>query len=360
MLADTVDDLAGHAKATLKDFVHEYYLNKYGIRKMAVGHTAKFILSVMHHDQMATQLHMLKAPQKKDGVNATASQCSCGNHFLTDSKYCRKCGSLRPGCEKLVPPLEGPSTNKECGCGSTFKGDSKFCRSCGRERPKMRPTREQCGCGNLFLTDSMYCRRCGQKRPGNFDPAPLMSGISTHLFCACKTAFDKDAVYCRKCGSPRPEQPPHWRFGVFLYAVGMKAKRFTDGPLPGDMLCLMLHRAFSKKIKSMSERLGNHARLCLIPLELAIRMVIGQDAKRNDKQTWDAPQLASVGIISDIQRLLEYIEGLHKTRNGQGIVSQPCYCDLNLRCNPSNIHAATTDICAPYSHVRLASISTRF
>jgi hypothetical protein len=102
----------------------------------------------------------------------------------------------------------------------------------------------------------------------------------------------------------------------------MKSKRFMDGPLPGEMLSLMLRRAFSKKIKSMSERLGNHARLCLIPLELAIQMVIGLDAKRNDNQTWDAPQLASIGIIHDIQTLLEYIEGLRKTRNGQGIVSQ--------------------------------------
>jgi hypothetical protein len=306
----------------MKNFIHDYHLNKYGLKKMAMEHTVKLLFSVMQHDKRATRLNIIENIDTHD--RGTAARCSCGNHYLTDSVYCRKCGNHRPGFdEEKPPPVVAESTHDVCGCGNVFKGDSKFCRKCGRRRPQTLPDGKQCGCGNIFLTDSKYCRKCGVKRPGNTDAAPERSGSSTHLKCACKNEFAKDSLYCRKCGLQRPKEKPQLRFGIFLCAVGMKSKRFTSGPEAGELMCLMLRRAFSKQLKSMSEHLGVEAGQCLIPRELAVDMVIGPDpAKRHDSATWNAPQLWNVGTTKDIERLLKQVEGLeHHRVHGHGIVS---------------------------------------
>jgi hypothetical protein len=47
--------------------------------------------------------------------------CECGNTFLVDSEFCRKCGKQRPGVQY-------------CTCGNRFMADSKFCRKCGLQR----------------------------------------------------------------------------------------------------------------------------------------------------------------------------------------------------------------------------------
>jgi len=45
--------------------------------------------------------------------------CECGNIFLSDALFCRKCGEPRPNA---------------CGCGNILKHDAVFCRKCGRSR----------------------------------------------------------------------------------------------------------------------------------------------------------------------------------------------------------------------------------
>lgn len=57
------------------------------------------------------------------GLNTEATHCSCGNAFMCDSVFCRRCGKPR-----------GAPTH--CYCGNAFMSDSLFCRKCGRPRPK--------------------------------------------------------------------------------------------------------------------------------------------------------------------------------------------------------------------------------
>lgn len=332
-LADIVDEAAGHPKATLREFTLEYFRNRYGLAKIANTRMAKFLMSVVKHDQRAVKLDTVnvwkggKAAGEKGkqiAVHATNDQCVCGNHFLTDSLFCRKCGVPRPGMPaQEQPPLKGSSSHEICGCGNQFRGDSKFCRKCGRARPKVPSTSEQCGCGNIFLTDSKYCRRCGERRPGNNAPKPLRKGDSTFFHCACGNAFAGDSLYCRKCGLVRPHELPNWRFGVFLLAVGLKAQRQTlNMPELGDLLILSLRRAFSKNLKIMSELLGDEGQNCPVSIEVATHMVIGPEAERRDPKTWNAPQLSQVCNPRVIEKLLDDI-ALHNPHriHGHGMVS---------------------------------------
>lgn len=68
----------------------------------------------------------------------------------------------RAGTQKL----EG----KNCGkCGNTFMDDSSFCRKCGEARAKpanVMVVQPRCGdCGNLLMEDSNFCRKCGKEKP---------------------------------------------------------------------------------------------------------------------------------------------------------------------------------------------------
>jgi len=46
----------------------------------------------------------------------------------------------------------------QCACGNTFMEDSIFCRKCGAARDV------RCVCGNIFMEDSVFCRKCGANR----------------------------------------------------------------------------------------------------------------------------------------------------------------------------------------------------
>jgi len=48
-----------------------------------------------------------------------------------------------------------------CVCGNVFMADAEFCRKCGVKRPGS----QVCGCGNVFMPDAEFCRKCGVKRP---------------------------------------------------------------------------------------------------------------------------------------------------------------------------------------------------
>ena len=54
----------------------------------------------------------------------------------------------------------------QCACGNFFMADSLFCRKCGAPRPK------KCSCGWVFASGdtSAYCQQCGQPRPVNSPP----------------------------------------------------------------------------------------------------------------------------------------------------------------------------------------------
>eukprot|EP00928_Gymnodinium_smaydae_P028303 TRINITY_DN2160_c0_g1_i1.p1 TRINITY_DN2160_c0_g1~~TRINITY_DN2160_c0_g1_i1.p1 ORF type:complete len:1673 (-),score=345.56 TRINITY_DN2160_c0_g1_i1:237-5255(-) len=56
-------------------------------------------------------------------------------------------------------------TEEACPCGNVYLEDSNFCRRCGR------PRRECCEhCGNVFLEDSNFCRRCGSAKDRQKSP----------------------------------------------------------------------------------------------------------------------------------------------------------------------------------------------
>ena len=317
-----MDDEAQHPKADMREFVLEFYRNRFGLAKIAHTRLAKFLVSSLKHDERAMKLNSAMVGRKVKGVVLGSNeQCKCGNRFLTDSIFCRKCGTHRPGAPVVdQPPMVCEATHEHCGCGNKFRGDSKFCRKCGRERPKVAPTGEQCGCGNIFLTDSKYCRRCGEKRPGNTDPRPERKGESSHMHCACGNAFAGDSLYCRKCGVVRPDELPNMRFGMFLEAVGLKAQRLTaEDSECGGLLMLMLRRGFSKNIKAMGELLSDEARRYKVPIELGVHMVIGLNAERASPETWDTPQLSTVCSQTDIEELLQHISNLQTQRHGSPV-----------------------------------------
>lgn len=309
----------------MRNFVLEYFHNRYGLAKIANSRLAKFLISVLKADKRATQLSnktkSTSAQVNTSSNKGTKERCACGNRFLTDSVYCRKCGSPRPGPATKQLPLLKESTHQECGCGNIFRGDSKFCRKCGRERPRVRPTAEQCGCGNLFLTDSIFCRKCGTPRPGRHVSRRSVHGNHTYHQCACGNIFAGDSLYCRKCGKIRPEELPNWRFGVFLYATGLKAPRKTAGDSQcSELLMMMLRRAFSKNIKKMSEQLGTNEGDCQITVEKAIHLIIGHDGEKKDRTTWDAPQLTrecSDETILDLFNIITNIDKCRQHDNGK-------------------------------------------
>eukprot|EP00929_Paragymnodinium_shiwhaense_P048218 TRINITY_DN24407_c0_g3_i1.p1 TRINITY_DN24407_c0_g3~~TRINITY_DN24407_c0_g3_i1.p1 ORF type:complete len:966 (+),score=224.46 TRINITY_DN24407_c0_g3_i1:288-2900(+) len=74
-----------------------------------------------------------------------ASQCSCGNVFMSDSLFCRKCGKNRASDQagQDAAPHDHQAAQKAedikaviCQCGNIFMSDSIFCRKCGSRRPE--------------------------------------------------------------------------------------------------------------------------------------------------------------------------------------------------------------------------------
>ena len=80
---------------------------------------------------------------------------------------------------KAVANPFGEKPAVQCSCGNIFMGDSKFCRKCGKPRPNAEIIEEEehaiqrCEavlasgriCGNIFAADSIFCRKCGTPRP---------------------------------------------------------------------------------------------------------------------------------------------------------------------------------------------------
>ena len=117
------------------------------------------------------------------------SQCRrCDNIFThSTSRFCRRCGEERHGLDEIIES-EAESGNEsagddsttaplspvlvsddQCMCGQVFMPDSKFCRKCGQPRPvHAKLSKDTCnGCKTPFARDANYCRMCGEPRPRN-------------------------------------------------------------------------------------------------------------------------------------------------------------------------------------------------
>jgi Ca2+-binding EF-hand superfamily protein len=65
-----------------------------------------------------------------------------------------------PPNSRLTTPLPPEPRDEVCICGNVFMKDAVYCRKCGRERPQVKV----CICGNVYMEDSLYCRICGRGR----------------------------------------------------------------------------------------------------------------------------------------------------------------------------------------------------
>jgi len=69
--------------------------------------------------------------------------------------------TIREDCQERMDEFlrEHPhSVLKRCKCGNIFLGDACFCRKCGLPRPNA------CVCGNILKDDALFCRKCGRTR----------------------------------------------------------------------------------------------------------------------------------------------------------------------------------------------------
>jgi len=70
-----------------------------------------------------------KLASVKKASNGAGKNClHCGNVFLDDALFCRKCGTLRPGM---------------CECGNELALDAVFCRKCGQPTDKTKREKEE-------------------------------------------------------------------------------------------------------------------------------------------------------------------------------------------------------------------------
>jgi hypothetical protein len=85
----------------------------------------------------------------------------------------------------------------QCPCGNVFMNDSKFCRKCGtpREAATNMQKGPKCACGNVFMNDSKFCRKCGASRDAVENPGAA-------------AAARPPPVVAAKSPPPPPEQPP--------------------------------------------------------------------------------------------------------------------------------------------------------
>eukprot|EP00927_Polykrikos_kofoidii_P030576 TRINITY_DN2629_c0_g1_i6.p1 TRINITY_DN2629_c0_g1~~TRINITY_DN2629_c0_g1_i6.p1 ORF type:complete len:1345 (-),score=304.96 TRINITY_DN2629_c0_g1_i6:29-3835(-) len=219
--------------------------------------------------------------ERKTVESEDSIRCACGNIFMEDSKFCRKCGAERGRVEACTTDvgatptvdvnmngdsieetqISGQSETKDamqCKCGNTFIHDSNFCRKCGAERKSglvsttavgATPTFHfdmkgdaieeaqidgqgetldvvRCMCGNIFMNDSNFCRKCGAERKSvdtcktgvnasmtvdlntNGDSidqlqADDQSESADVIQCMCGNIFMDDSKFCRKCGAER-------------------------------------------------------------------------------------------------------------------------------------------------------------
>jgi len=73
--------------------------------------------------------------------------------------------------EKQKPKEVKQIKRAVCACGNVFVVDAVFCRKCGRNRGLIPQASNDgvgatmCSCGNVFAPDAIFCRKCGRKRP---------------------------------------------------------------------------------------------------------------------------------------------------------------------------------------------------
>eukprot|EP00929_Paragymnodinium_shiwhaense_P066115 TRINITY_DN33140_c0_g1_i1.p1 TRINITY_DN33140_c0_g1~~TRINITY_DN33140_c0_g1_i1.p1 ORF type:complete len:836 (-),score=143.92 TRINITY_DN33140_c0_g1_i1:34-2541(-) len=87
---------------------------------------------------------MLTISLKVVDLSHTPQICQCGNMFLGDSKFCRKCGAKRPDY------IEASQTREQAGRGASTV--------------LVPADATQCYCGNVFALGARFCRRCGARR----------------------------------------------------------------------------------------------------------------------------------------------------------------------------------------------------
>merc|ERR1712228_91849 len=72
-----------------------------------------------------------------DATGVAEERCRCGNIFMADSEFCRKCAApRRQASTNSTPALDQSAVSFEA------------CRQCG----------------NHLMTDSVFCRKCGSRR----------------------------------------------------------------------------------------------------------------------------------------------------------------------------------------------------
>jgi len=118
----------------------------------------------------------------------------------------------------------GPECRSQevCECGNIFMPDSIFCRKCGKKRPQV----EACACGNIFMADAIFCRKCGTRRQSKdvnatcprVKPSELNIDIlEVEVECAQQPQSNRSAGSepcpdtCLQVDTPSPRRPnPEW------------------------------------------------------------------------------------------------------------------------------------------------------
>lgn len=109
----------------------------------------------------------------------------------------------------------------------------------------------------------------------------------------------------------------HKRFEIFLTLVGLRNERLLSRE-NGDLMTLMLSRAFKDNLKSIREALEPGYGAVWIPKFTAVDMVIGFDAKRHDQGAWECSELYQLADAEKIEELLLDIEDLETPERVKG------------------------------------------
>ena len=99
----------------------------------------------------------------------------------------------------------------------------------------------------------------------------------------------------------------HRRIPPLLRMIGLEDETFFSR-LPGDLMSLLLARAFKGQLKSIAEQLDEDPDY--VEQAKAVDMVIGFEVKREATADWDCPQLRKLAHTSQIEVMLQDIEAL--------------------------------------------------
>jgi len=108
--------------------------------------------------------------------------------------------AFAPGGFQLPVLAEKAAEVERCGCGNIFMPDAVFCRKCGHKRL----TAVHCACGNIFMPDAVFCRKCGSKRSEalekNFVEGDVI-GYDSEVCTIIKIDKEREAYILRFHGS---------------------------------------------------------------------------------------------------------------------------------------------------------------